>query len=79
MMNRLFRTIKENTNLVLLEMSDNEDEFENISEDKFVNIDKCIYMNCVYNKKFKKWEPIERVGNKEKLLIKKDIINLESK
>ena len=60
-------------------MSDNEDEFENISEDKFVNIDKYIYMNCVYNKKFKKWEPIERVGNKEKLLIKKDIINLESK
>ena len=79
MMNRLFRTIKENTNLDLLEMSDNEDEFENISEDKFVNTNKSLYMNCIYNKKFKKWEPIECVNNREKILTKKDILNLESK
>jgi len=77
MMNRLFRTIKENTNLDLLEMSDNEDEFENISEDKFVNINKSLYMNCVYNKKFKKWQPIECVSNREKILTKRDILNLE--
>lgn len=77
MMNRLFRTIKENSNLDLLEMSDNEDEFENISEDKFVNIKKIVYMKCLFNKKFKKWQPIESVNFKEKLLSKHEIYNLE--
>jgi hypothetical protein len=78
MMNRLFRTIKENSNLDLLEMSDNEDEFENISEDKFVNIKKIVYMKCLFNKKFKKWQPIESVNFKEKLLSKHEIYNLET-
>lgn len=77
MMNRLFRTIKENRNLDLLEMSDNEDEFENISEDKFVNIKKILYMKCLFNRKFKKWQPIECVNFNEKLLSKQEIKNLE--
>ena len=33
-MNDLFRNIKENSNLDLLEESDDEDEFENISRNK---------------------------------------------
>lgn len=77
MMNRLFRTIKENSNLDLLEMSDNEEEFENISDDKFVNIKKIVYMKCIYNKKFKKWQPIEPVNFGEKLLTKREIQSLE--
>ena len=35
-MNKHFRIIKENDNLDLLEESDDEDEFENIDEDKYV-------------------------------------------
>ena len=35
-MNTLFRNIKENQNLDALEESDDEEEFENISLDKFV-------------------------------------------
>lgn len=79
MMNKLFRTIKENHNLDLLEMSDNEEEFENISDDKFVNVKKIVYMKCIYNKKFKKWQPIESVNYGEKLLNKREIQNLELK
>jgi hypothetical protein len=56
-MNGLFRTIKENTNLDFLEESDDEDEFENIQLDKFVNLDKMVLMECVYLKRFQKWQP----------------------
>ena len=77
MMNNLFRTIKENKNLDLLEESDDEEEFENIDEDRFVNLKKIVYMKCVYNKKFRKWSPVEVVKFGEKLLSKKDIHKLE--
>ena len=40
MMNSIFRTIKENENLDLLEESDDEEEFENINLDKFVDLEK---------------------------------------
>lgn len=80
LMNNHFRYIKENTRLDYLEESDDEEEFENISDDKFVNLKKIIYMKCVYMKKFKKWKPVELVkltnfGNK--LLGKKEIYGLE--
>jgi hypothetical protein len=58
MMNNLFRNIKENINLDLLEESDDEEEFENSKMDKFVDLKKRIKMNCVFNYKFKKWCPI---------------------
>ena len=58
MMNTIFRKIKENTNLDLLEESDDEEEFENEDPDKFVNLEKSCYMKCVYNNKFKKWVPL---------------------
>jgi len=76
-MNRLFRNIKENINLDLLEESDDEEEFENISEDKFVNLKKIVYMKCIYIKKFRKWKPIELVTFGSKLLSKREIMNLE--
>jgi hypothetical protein len=57
LMNSLFRSIKENSNLDLLEESDDEDEFQNISENKFVNLEKSYIMKCIYNIKIKKWEP----------------------
>jgi hypothetical protein len=41
-----------------LEESDEEDEFENIQIDKFVDLNKIIKMRCIFNYKFKKWVPI---------------------
>lgn len=80
MMNNYFRKIKENANLDFLEMSDAEEEFENIEKDKFVNLKKNIIMKCKYNKKFRKWQPIQIVENeKYQLLNKSQIKNLELK
>ena len=62
MMNYLFRNIKENKSLDALEESDDEDEFENVNLDKFVDLSKKIKMKCVYNYKFKKWTPIARMN-----------------
>ena len=58
LMNRLFRNIKENQNLDALEESDDEEEFENEKEDKFVFLDRSFKMICEYNYKFKKWVPV---------------------
>ena len=59
LMNSLFRNIRENRNLDLLEESDDEDEFENDKLDKFVSLEKEYKMLCTYNYKFKKWVPIK--------------------
>jgi hypothetical protein len=61
MLNALFRNIKENANLDLLEESDDEEEFENPQMDKFVDLEKTIVMECVYSKRFKKWQPVKPV------------------
>jgi hypothetical protein len=58
-LNTLFRTIKENANLDLLEESDDEEEFENTQLDKFVDLAKTVIMECVYSKRFKKWQPVK--------------------
>ena len=62
-MNRIFRNIKENENLDALEESDDEEEFENTSIDKFVDLTKCEKLKCVYNNKFNGWVPIEHLEN----------------
>jgi len=59
MMNSVFRIIKENDDLDALEESDDEAEFENMNEDKFVHLDKCVKMECVYSKKFDKYIPLK--------------------
>jgi hypothetical protein len=61
MLNSIFRNIKENTNLDLLEESDSEEEFENNNIDKYVFLNKKIKMKCNYNYKFKKWIPFKIV------------------
>jgi hypothetical protein len=78
-MNNLFRNIKENKNLDLLEESDDEEDFENISDDKYVDLNKSCYMKCIYNKKFRKWEPIQIITNKIKLITYKDAQFIEKK
>lgn len=57
MMNSIFRNIKENNNLDLLEESDDEEDFENKNPNKYVFLDKIVKMKCIYNSKFKKWTP----------------------
>ena len=64
MMNKHFRIIKENDNLDTLEESDDEEEFENVEEDKYVYLDKTLNFECVYNKRFKKWIPLRRTHEK---------------
>jgi hypothetical protein len=68
MMNKLFRNIKENSNLDLLEESDNEDEFENEKEDRFVYLDREFNMLCSYNYKFKKWVPLKLADKNMKII-----------
>ena len=59
MMNKLFRNIKENSNLDAIEESDDEEEFQDNREDKYVYLDRSFNMLCEYNNKFKKWCPIK--------------------
>jgi hypothetical protein len=73
-MNNLFRKIKENKNLDLLEESDCEEEFENTSLEKYVDLNKSFIIECVYNKKFKKWIPKNLAKNN--YIIDKNKINL---
>lgn len=61
MMNDLFRNIRENQNLDYIEESDDEDDFENIAADKYVDLHKMIPMEFLFNGKFKKWVPIRVV------------------
>ena len=77
MMNSLFRNIKENDNLDALEESDDEEEFENVSLDKFVDLDKKYIMKCLYLPKFKSWKPIEIVN--EKVSQKREILFYKKK
>ena len=61
MMNKIFRKIKENANLDALEESDDDEEFENISEDKFVFLDKSVTMECCFQNRTKTYAPLKIV------------------
>jgi len=65
MMNRIFRKIKENENLDNIEESDDEEDFEDTREDKYVDLQKTVAMECVYLAKFKKWVPKQIVYGKK--------------
>lgn len=77
LMNRLFRNIKENNNIDLIEESDDEDDFENIDLKKYVNFNTEIKFKCVYNKKYKLWQPLE-ISN-ENITSKREINFIEKK
>ena len=62
MMNKLFRKIKENDNLDALEESDDEEDFENVDEDKYVKLDAVYNMVCTYMPRINKWLPQKVVG-----------------
>ena len=64
-MNGLFRRIKENTNLDLIEESDDDEELMDTRADKFVDLNKEYRMECMYHKKFKRWIPLRIVYNND--------------
>jgi hypothetical protein len=74
MMNKLFRNIKENENLDILEESDDEEDFENEKEDRFVYLEREYKMVCSYNYKFKKWMPLRLANDNAKIVNYKDLI-----
>jgi hypothetical protein len=57
-LNSLFRRIRENINLDYLEESEDEMDYEDTAIDKFVDLEKTYTMRCVYNRKFRKWQPV---------------------
>ena len=67
-LNGLFRNIRENKNLDYIEESDDDDDFQNLAEDKYVDLSKTLLMECVFHNKFKRWIPIKVVDNRAKVV-----------
>jgi hypothetical protein len=67
-MNSIFRNIKENANLDAIEESDDEEDFENMDPEKYVDLKKSVFMECKFNTKFKKWMPIRVVDQYAKVV-----------
>jgi len=67
-LNGLFRNIRENKNLDYIEESDDEEDFQNMNEDKYVDINKVVLMECIFNNKFKRWVPIKVVDKYTKVV-----------
>jgi hypothetical protein len=67
-LNGIFRKIRENKNLDYIEESDDEDDFQNMAEDKYVSLNKIVCMECIFNNKFKKWVPVKLVDTHYKVI-----------
>jgi len=67
-LNGLFRKIRENSNLDYIEESDDEDDFQNMEEDKYVDMNKTILLECVFDRKFKKWTPMRVMDRRTKIV-----------
>lgn len=67
-MNSIFRKIRENRNLDYIEESDDEDDFENTDETKYVDLEKVANIECAFHSKFRKWVPLRVVGEKDRIV-----------
>jgi len=67
-MNSIFRNIRENDNLDYIEESDDEDDFQNTDINKYVDMNKMVLVECVFNVRFKKWVPIRELPNNNKVI-----------
>jgi hypothetical protein len=67
-MNGLFRKIRENKNLDFIEESDDEEDFQDQSLDKYVDLEKKLVMECTFHKKFKKWVPMRVLDSRTRLV-----------
>ena len=61
-MNSLFRNIKENRNLDAIEESDDDEDFYDHRYDKYVDLNKRLFMECMYHKKFRRWIPFRNIS-----------------
>ena len=68
MMNQLFRNIKENENLDAIEESDDEIEFQDTRDDKYVYLDRSFKINCEFNHKFKRWIPVSLANKNDRII-----------
>jgi hypothetical protein len=67
-MNSLFRKIRENKNLDYIEESDDEEDFQDMRENKYVDTKKTLVMECAFSNKFKKWIPLRTVDSRTKVV-----------
>jgi len=67
-MNGIFRNIRENRNLDYIEESDDEDDFENTSETKYVDLEKVANMECTFSHRHKKWVPMKIAPSGSKIV-----------
>lgn len=67
-MNGIFRKIRENMNLDAIEESDDEEDFQDTSYDKYVDLQKQVQMECRWNIRFKKWEPLRKLDGSHKVV-----------
>jgi hypothetical protein len=62
MLNSLFRNVKENVDLDLLEESDDEEEFENVDTDRYLRVKEGMTMSMQFMPRFNGWRPCEIVS-----------------
>jgi hypothetical protein len=58
--------------VLLIEDSDDESDFENIQENKYVDLEKEVLMECSFHYKFKKWMPFRIVTLSTSSVLEKD-------
>ena len=73
-MNGLFRNIRENSNVDLGEESEDEDLFQNVNPDKYVDLEKRIKMNCVYNTRWRRWTPVSVAADNSRIVNVKELV-----
>lgn len=67
-LNGIFRRIRENRNLDYIEESDDEEDFQNINPEKYVDLNKEVLMECVFHPKFKRWVPLRIADERAKVI-----------
>ena len=67
-MNSIFRNIKENKNLDSLEESDDEEDFQDLRIDKYVDLKKIESFECEFKPKFRRWVPIQKINGRGKII-----------
>ena len=78
-MNNLFRNIRENKNVDYGEESEDEDTFQNVNPDKYVDLKKEYKMNCIFHNKFKKWVPVNVVDLNSRCVNINELLQRENK
>ena len=58
-LNGLFRKMKENARLDAIEESDDEEDFNDVSENKYTDLDKVVRVRCKFSHRLKKWVPVD--------------------